>query len=185
MNKIRAAKPQDIVQIKKICAETADESLRKNEKMRDITALLFAEYYIKHELQNCFVLEDDGKVVGYILCSTDIKRFLKAYRTDIFKAVTSLSVLWGVACLFIPLKYVLLQKKYPAHLHIDILKEYQSSGYGSKLMQTLFAHLKKQRIKGLCLSCSAKNEKALRFYRKFGFTPLLKAFGGVMMGIKF
>ena len=185
MNKIRAAKPQDIVQIKTICAETADESLRKNEKMRSITTLLFAEYYIKHEVQNCFVLEDAGKVVGYILCSTDIKRFLKAYRTDIFKAVTSLSVLWGVACLFIPLKYLLLQKNYPAHLHIDILNACQSAGYGSELMRTLLNHLKKQKIKGVCLSCNQNNTKALRFYRKFGFTPLLKAFGGVMMGIKF
>ena len=185
MNKIRPAKPQDIVQIRHICIETADESLRKNETAKRITALLFAQYYIEHETKNCFVLEADGEVVGYILCSTDIKRFSKAYRSDIFKEVASLSILWGVACLFIPLKYVMLQKKYPAHLHIDILKEYQSAGYGSELMQTLFAHLKKQNIKGLCLSCNAKNEKALRFYRKFGFTPLLKAFGGVMMGIKF
>ena len=185
MKQIRVAKLQDIVRIRKICAETADENLRKNEKMRRITALLFADYYIKHEAQNCFVLEDDGNVVGYILCSTDIKRFLKAYRTGILKEVASLSILWGVACLFIPLKYVLFQKKYPAHLHIDILKEYQSSGYGSEMMRTLLNHLKKQKIKGVCLSCGKKNEKALRFYRKCGFTPLLHAFGGVMMGVKF
>ena len=32
--------------------------------------------------------------------------------------------------------------KYPAHLHIDLLPEYQSGGYGTKMMQMLLEDLR-------------------------------------------
>ena len=184
MLKIRRATPADIARAEYICIQTADEKLKCNETRAKITALLFSRYYITHESGNCFVLTDEEEVVGYILCSTDLRGFLKSYRGDIFKAVSRLSPAWGVVCLFIPIKYALLQKRYPAHLHIDILEPYQSSGYGSRLMKTLLAHLKAQGVKGVCLSCGAKNERAIRFYHKFGFQDLLTAFGGKMMGLK-
>ena len=182
MPKIRPARRSDLERVRHICIETADERLKSTPEKARITALLFADYYILHESHNCFVLEDEGEVVGYILCCTDVKKMCRHYTGDIFKQVASLSPLWGVACLFIPVKYVLYQKKYPAHLHIDILEGWQSSGYGSKLMEQLLAHLKSQGVRGVCLSCGAKNIKAVNFYTKYGFERILCAFGGLLMG---
>ncbi|MBQ6380401.1 MAG: GNAT family N-acetyltransferase [Clostridia bacterium] len=181
MLKIRQATPKDAARAAHICIETAEGIWRRSPKMEKITSLLFSAYYITHESHNCFVLEDSGKVVGYILCSADLHRFLKSYRGDIFRSIAKLSPLWGVACLFVPAKYVLLHRHYPAHLHIDILPPYQSAGYGSKLMETLLQHLKAQGVKGVCLSCGADNTRAIKFYEKYGFTAKLNAFGGKLM----
>ena len=184
MVRIRTAQPQDVVKTNEICIETADERLKRNARMARITSLLFSEYYITKESENCFVLEYEGEVVGYILSACRLGAFCRSYRGDIFRQVAKLSPAWGAACLFIPAKYVLMQRKYPAHLHIDILPPYQSSGYGSRLMDTLLAHLKENGVRGVCLSCGANNTRAVRFYRKYGFKVKLRAFGGLLMAKK-
>ena len=185
MPTIRCATPADLKKAQYICIETAAPVLKKNEKIRTITAALFADYYILKESRNCFVLEDNGEVVGYILSCVDLKGFCKAYRGDIFKRVCSLSPLWGFVCLFIPVKYMLWKKRYPAHLHIDILPDYQAAGYGSQLMHTLLSHLQANRLKGVMLSCGASNTRAIGFYKKHGFHTIVKAFGSQLMGLEF
>ena len=172
MLKIRSATPADIARAEYICIQTADEKLKSNARRARITALLFSTYYIRHESRNCFVLTDEEKVVGYILCCTDLRGFLKSYRGDIFKEVCKLSPLWGVVCLFIPVKYALLQKRYPAHLHIDILEPYQSSGYGSRLMQALLTRLKAQG----CGACAFHAVRRIQERFTFMKNSVLKAF---------
>ncbi|MBR0414224.1 MAG: GNAT family N-acetyltransferase [Clostridia bacterium] len=185
MATIRTATPADVARAEYICIETADERLKSSAKQAKITALLFSTYYITRESRNCFVLEENGEVVGYILCSTDLRGFLKSYcGGDIFRAVAKRSPLWGAVSLFVPAKYVLFSPAYPAHLHIDILESHQAAGYGSELMRTLLAHLKAEQIKGVCLSCGAGNTRAIHFYEKFGFSTKLHAFGGKLMAKK-
>ena len=182
MPTIRTARKTDLADAEYICIQTADEILRKTEKRAKITALMFSTYYINEETEHCFVLEDKGKVVGYILCAPSAKRFAKLYRKDNLKKISDLSALWAFIAFFGPVKYSLLKGKYPAHLHIDILEEYQSAGYGKQLMSTLLKHLKKSNIKGVMLSCSANNSRAIAFYKKFGFKKIVTAFGGTLMG---
>ena len=185
MPTIRVATPKDLKKAQYICIKTASAALQKNEKTARITAALFADYYIQNESRNCFVLCDDSdEVVGYILSSTDIKSFCKAYRTDILRNVVKLSPLWGFVCLFVPVKYYVCRRKYPAHLHIDILPDFQSAGYGSKMMNALLSHLKEQKISGVMLSCSANNTRAVHFYKKHGFHTMLKVFNAQVMGLK-
>ena len=179
---IRTAKKSDLADAEYICIQTADEILRKTEKRAKITALMFSTYYIDEETEHCFVLEDDGRVVGYILCAPSAKRFAKRYRKDNLKKIAHLSKLWAFIAFFGPVKYSLLKGKYPAHLHIDILEEYQSAGYGKQLMSTLLEHLKQNNIKGVMLSCSSSNARAIAFYKKFGFKKIISAFGGTLMG---
>jgi ribosomal protein S18 acetylase RimI-like enzyme len=71
--------------------------------------------------------------------------------------------------------------EYPAHLHIDILNEYQRQGIGSRLIQKLENHLKKNQIKGVHLGTSSKNVKAIRFYNKMGFSQIYEGPPGYNM----
>ena len=64
------------------------------------------------------------------------------------------------------------KEDYPAHFHVDILPEYQRMGMGGKMVDTLCAHLKQKGVKGVCLTCGPRNEKAMKFYEKHNFTLL-------------
>ena len=63
-------------------------------------------------------------------------------------------------------------KKYPAHLHIDILPEAQHQGYGAKLMDVLMDYLAEKGVKGVHLGVGGDNAGGIRFYEKYGFTMI-------------
>ena len=75
----------------------------------------------------------------------------------------------------------LLGIKYPAHLHIDILPEYQGNGYGAQMMNTMLNNLKQKKVKGIMLMVNKDNHGAIRFYERLGFKTLFNGFGGVVM----
>ena len=75
-------------------------------------------------------------------------------------------------------------KKYPAHLHIDILPEYQRMGLGSQLMDTLTAHLRQKGVCGVMLGVGSKNEKGKSFYKKYGFRQVFRIPFSIVMGLE-
>jgi len=75
--------------------------------------------------------------------------------------------------------------EYPAHLHIDVHPDYQGKGLGHKLTDTLIAHLKDKKCKGLHLSVGSTNLKGISFYKKYGFTQLTDNIDdGIYFGLK-
>jgi GNAT superfamily N-acetyltransferase len=70
---------------------------------------------------------------------------------------------------------------YPAHLHIDILSEYQRQGIGTSLIDRLEKHLRFQGIKGVHSGTSERNSKAIQFYKKVGFSMIYEEPGGFGM----
>ena len=56
--------------------------------------------------------------------------------------------------------------EYPAHLHIDVLPEYQRMGLGHKMTDVLLAHLKE---KGVKVIFSHANMQPLSVMKKAGF----------------
>ena len=62
-----------------------------------------------------------------------------------------------------------LWERYPGHLHIDILKDYQGHGYGRKLMDAFLHRLAKSGCSGVHLGMAASNEGAAKFYEALGF----------------
>ena len=61
------------------------------------------------------------------------------------------------------------KEDYPAHLHIDILPEYQHMGLGRKLMDALCDNLRQKNVKGVMFTVWHKNYSAIKFYEKYGF----------------
>jgi GNAT superfamily N-acetyltransferase len=62
-----------------------------------------------------------------------------------------------------------LLEDYPAHLHIDILPEYQGHGGGKNLIAALLAKLQADRVRGIHLMKSGENKGAEVFYGRMGF----------------
>lgn len=60
-------------------------------------------------------------------------------------------------------------QKYPAHLHIDILPEFQGQGWGRKLIEAWCEKINGEGAKGVHLDMVKDNVGARRFYEKLGF----------------
>lgn len=182
MAKIRKMRPEDIGDVEYICRMTAGPGCRKDPVAGNRIAKTYSTYYVRECCDTCFALADENdKAVGYVLCEPNYKRFRKIYRKVDVPAITALRKESGRKARFIPVPYTVFGAKYPAHLHVDILDEYQNKGYGSKLLETLFAELKKRNIKGVMLTTDSDNKGAVRFYERHGFKILVEIQGGIVM----
>ncbi len=181
MPHIRKAEKKDIEKIEYICRMTAGPKARADAQIGKKIALMYATYYAHSERETSFVLDDNGEAVGYIICAPDFKRFFKSFRKNEAKELFKLDKKFGLLAYFLPLGYLPFYKKYPAHLHINLLDDYRSKGYGAELINTLASKLKKMHIPGVMLIVDKENEGAQRFYKRMGFSKSIAAFGGVVM----
>lgn len=178
---IRPAEDKDLKDIEYICRMTAGPQARRSEKTGRKISLTYSTYYARAEQETSFVLDDGGKAVGYILCAPDYSKYVKGYRKNEVRKLWAIEKSQSITAYFLPLGYLPFKNKYPAHLHIDILDEYQGQGYGSQLMDTLLEKLKAMNIPGVMLIVDKDNEGAQRFYKRKGFEKIASALGGVVM----
>ena len=184
MATIRRMKADDIKDVEYVCRMTAGEKSINDEATGRLMSAMFSTYYARECYESCFVLADDSdKVVGYLLCEPDYRRFRRIFRKVDAPEIYKLDKKSGIRCRFFHVPYSLLGHKYPAHLHIDLLPEYQSGGYGSKMMQMLLEDLRAKNIKGLMLIAGAWNTGAIRFYKRNGFKMIFNKLGEAVMAI--
>ena len=170
--------------VQNICLDTADENARE-EKRQKLLLSTYCDYYIESEQNNCFIAYDEkrNRAVGYILCAKDYKRYLKVYSKKYFKKSFDCgfdSILESFPSMAVPSVFY---KKYPAHLHIDILPDYQGMKIGTRLMNELIENLKIQNVKGVMLGVDKGNERAISFYKKCGFKEIVKSESGLIMAM--
>lgn len=147
---------------------------------------IFCNYYLKYEKENCFFAydEENGKCVGYIIGSMNTKKqekmFLFRFLPKILLRVLFVTI-FAYPETIKSIIYFLknnksekysktMYREYPAHFHIDILKEYQRYGIGTKLINKYEEHMKNNNIEGIHLKTSSLNVKSIPFYKKNGFT---------------
>lgn len=170
---IRQMRPSDLKEVEYICRMTAGPGCRKDPVAGYRIARMYSTYYVRECHEYSFVLVDESdNVVGYILCEPDYKRFRRVYRKKDVPEIKKLNKKSGQQAWFFPVPYTVYGRKYPAHLHINILDEYQNMGFGAKLMDTLMQDLKRRGIKGVMLETDLTNTGAIRFYERLGFETL-------------
>lgn len=191
---IRKCRKSDAKGIMHVCYKTGymGEDVTDYFKDKKLFGLLFCLYYPKYATEYCFVAEDKGRVVGYILGHPDSDS-----QERLFLAKIGPRILFRVLFVtswryFQDIRLILhfarvpqseepldVNKKYPAHLHIDILEEYQHQGVGSKLMNKFITQMKKLGIRGIHLGTSEGNYKAVPFYKKWGFKIIYRGLTGM------
>ncbi|MFI6761721.1 GNAT family N-acetyltransferase [Micromonospora sp. NPDC050417] len=121
-----------------------------------------------------------GRAVGYVLGTSDTTRFVRRFRDewlprvgDRYPAPTgepSTPDAVMARLLHTPERMLLPELvDYPAHLHIDVLPEYQRAGHGRALMETFTGALRRAGVPGLHLGMITTNQKARTFYDRLGF----------------
>lgn len=182
---VRKMKKEDIPQLEHICLETADPKLISTEKEKEIILLLYNRYYTRAQADNCFVLADENDcAAGYIICAESCSEYIKGFCKNELKALVKISpqaFFSGCACILGNVPYA---KQYPAHMHIDILPQYQAQGYGGKLLCALRENLQRKGISGLMLIVDSNKSNAVKFYKKNNFKEIKKFDDTIVMGVK-
>ncbi len=183
---IRPYDKKDFRFVQDICMQTSWMKDDITPISRAYMCAMYCDYYLDNQSQFCFVAEDDGNVIGYILCSADCDDYMEKMQQlylPLVRKLSSKDYMRFSTLQKIEQRYI--HAGYTAHLHIDILPEYQCQGIGTKLIQQLTAKLKETCVEGLYLVCSAKNQLARAFYEKRGFEDIDYITGCVVYGKKF
>jgi ribosomal protein S18 acetylase RimI-like enzyme len=188
---VRKAEKKDENDIGRICFLTSDRC--NDDRYRELVGLHWTIPYIRFEADNCFVIVgEDNVAVGYVLASQDARSFRRLFRRRMKKDIHN--TLNKQRKSFHPFAYfreyitsvryletvpVGTDRKFPAHLHIDILPGCQGVGFGQLLMNKILDHLKDTGCTGIHLGVGNENTGAIRFYERNGFKLLKKRVIGV------
>jgi diamine N-acetyltransferase len=144
---IRRLTVEDATALSKISAQTFFETFAHTCTKADMEGFLTETYDVKkitNELADTsdfyFFAEVDGQPVGYL-------RFKQSHDNYLF----------------------VKQKKAIELIRIYVLKEYYGKGVAQQLMNIIFEYSKKENYEVIFLGVWEHNERAQKFYEKFGF----------------
>lgn len=180
---IRPYEEKDEKAVESICIKTAPPSFVDTPKHIEKNLLLYCRYYTRMKKHSFVAVNENDEAVGYIFCEPDYNTYKKEYGRVELKQLLRLGIsaaLQGRGGVLAVGHYA---GNYPAHLHIDILPEYQRMGVGHMLVDALCKHLTAEGVKGVHLCCGAKNEMGVSFYRKYGFREIDSNPGAIVFAL--
>lgn len=181
---VRPYRPSDRSAVYDVCVRTADGGgdARGRWSTDDLMPDLFAGPYLMLEPDLAFVLDDGGRVVGYVLGTADTARWAAAHRDRWLPTVAGRYPLPArpttdedhmVDLLHHPERNVhAALADHPAHLHIDVLPSHQGQGWGRVLVRTFLAALRERGVAAVHLGMVPTNTRARAFYDRLGFSEL-------------
>ncbi|RPD67110.1 acyl-CoA N-acyltransferase [Lentinus tigrinus ALCF2SS1-7] len=197
---IREARTADSPLLNRICLLTGDAgtSAEHLHTSGELIGLVYAEPYVHLPTGFGFVMVDPAKddaVVGYALSTYNTRAFEQAaldawyprvrakyaYPPDANEGATDADKRY-INILHNPSRAPQAAVDFsPAHMHIDILPEYQRQGWGRRLIARVVVHLREERgLEKMWLGLDPRNDGAKRFYEALGFKELPGAPDGTM-----
>jgi ribosomal protein S18 acetylase RimI-like enzyme len=189
---IRGYRPTDLDAVYDICVRTAeggDGAVGVYQTDR-VLGDIFAAPYVTKEPEHAHVLDDgNGTAVGYILGTADTAGFVRWYRDTWIPATadrmpapanpprTPTDEMLGLH--HWPERMLVRElADYPAHLHIDLLPEWQGKGWGRGLMTAFLAGMTEAGVPRVHLGMLTTNTSARAFYDRLGFHEIAVADAG-------
>lgn len=186
---IRPYQPCDREMVRRICCETADlgEPVERFFPDREVFADLITRYYTDYEPSSTWVAETDGRVVGYLTGCLDTRRYCRMMGWRVAARAAMKGVrrgalvsrqawrLWWAALRTVVIggfnRRIPLEA-YPAHLHLNIQREFRGQRVGSQLAERFIEQAKSAKLSGIHVSISADNAPSRNFFERFGFSVL-------------
>lgn len=175
--------PDYAARLREVCLEQASERARTDRAYGRFTLLMYCDAYLERGVAYV-LLDDDDAAQGYVLAAEDITAWMRdfePYRQQIASLGSEFEERADEELAF----YASVQEDYPAHLHIDISESHTGKGGGRMLMQALLDRLRADGVPGVVFGVSARNERAIGFYRHMGFAELLAYGEGDEGGLTF
>ena len=181
--KIRGYRRTDLDAVYDICVRTADAGGDARGQQSDdrLVGDVFAAPYVTLEPEVARILDDgSGQAVGYIVGTVNTPEFVRRYREEWMPAIAGRYAddqderdKGLLATHHRPERMLVPELAgYPAHLHIDLLAEWQGRGQGRALMTSFLNGLHAAGVPKVHLSMSPANLSARAFYERLGFTPI-------------
>jgi len=181
---IRPALADDRQALSRICLLTANAGTDASDLYADpeYPGLVWSVPYLQFAPENCFVLADGQEVVGYVVGTPDTatyeRRLDEAWWPVLADKYTDRTTTGasdsGVLDRIREPRYSdpgIIQA-YPAHLHINLLPQAQSGGWGRRMIETELDSLRKSGAPAVHLGLSLTNDRALGFYQHLGFSEI-------------
>ncbi len=170
---VRRFQPGDRERVREICQKSG---LRGRPFFEDeeVLSVLFADYYMDHEPESCFVAELDGRVVGYAIGCKDTKKYTRALLLKtaprLIIRVLGRTISWRYRRkqTYQTISWVLTRSwreipwpsldQYPAQAHWSIDPQLATSELGTlksglrvgmRLLEAFFDHLRQAGVKGV------------------------------------
>lgn len=180
---VRPYRADDRDAVAHVCVMTAHEGgdSRALYADQELMPTLFAYPYCELEPDLAFVLDDGtGRAVGYVLGTADTERFARDFRDLWIPAVAARYPRRTAPprtpddemtdLLHRPERMVLTElAAHPAHLHIDLLPDWQRKGHGRALMDAFLDALAERGVPAVHLGMVTANTAARAFYDRLGF----------------
>lgn len=183
---IRPYEPRDRARVRHICFVTGYIGEPVEWQWRDAESFstIFTGYYTDAEPESALVAEIDGEVRGYLLgCVDSSKAWNPATvvggqikeRSLAFRPGTARFVLRSVGDVIVDAVHKRLppasfdDPRWPAHLHIDLLRDARGRGVGAALMRRWLDSLRQAGVPGCHLETMAENTGAVAFFESMGF----------------
>ena len=193
--RIRRAEPRDADALSEICLLTADDGRDASALYSDprLPGYLWASAYGALEPDFAFILGDGEGALGYVLAVPDTAAFEQRLEREWWPTVRQSLIGFKprtthdemvLRRIDVPERRDLERlADYPAHLHINILPEIQSGGWGRRMIDTELDALRQAGVKGVQLGVSPTNIRAKGFYEHLGFIDISQP-GDVTFGLK-
>jgi ribosomal protein S18 acetylase RimI-like enzyme len=149
--------------------------------------------YVTFEPSLAFVAQDDDGVGGYVLGALDSRALEQRQERDWWPALResypeqdeaqyrSAMERFAVHDIHDPWRATdELARRFPSHLHIDVVPRLQGRGLGRQLIATLTGSLRAGGSRGVHLVVAPGNHRAIGFYRHLGFTEFPHPFALIL-----
>jgi GNAT superfamily N-acetyltransferase len=187
--KIRKFEAKDRGAVRQIAYATAlmGESAVVFFQGAEVLSDAFSLYFTDHEPASCFVAEDKGEVVGYLIGAKKkaqaesvfasrlaMPLFLKALKQGIFLKPKNLYFIFSCLkdWLFNGIRTPDFNREFPATLHLNIKDGFRGQEIGSKLIAVYLDYLKQEKVGGVHFA--TMSDKAAHFFLSQGFVQLYK-----------
>lgn len=160
---VRPATRSDWPRIRELCCLTGDNGAPIERSRWESFGEKWIGPYETLLPEWAFVAETEGEVVGYLTGCPDSAAFRESARPRF--QLPQLSVEER----FAPATRALLDREFPAHLHVNLEAPARGSGVGKRLLDAFVARLNAEKIPGLHVFCGAD---PLAYYLKNGFREL-------------
>jgi ribosomal protein S18 acetylase RimI-like enzyme len=183
---IRPYEPRDRARVRHICFVTGYIGEPVEWQWRDAESFsnIFTGYYTDAEPESALVAEIDGEVRGYLLGCVDSSRACDPAtvvgrqitgRALPFRPGTARFIWRSVGDVIVDAAHKRLppasfsDPRWPAHLHIDLLRDARGRGVGAALMRRWLDSLRQAGVPGCHLETMAENTGAVAFFESMGF----------------
>lgn len=148
-------------------------------------AAIYLEPYMDHEPESLLLAEDEGALVGYLTGCLDTAAFpsedrriadaIRRHRLVLRRRPAAFFARSALDAATVVLRRdpragELHDRRWPAHLHINIAPEARGTGTADQLMDRWFERLTAAGSSGCHLQTLVENTRAVRFFERKGFT---------------